>query len=76
MKLPKINCAICKRHVDKVTIYEDFATNEIVITVKCHGDNEEMRIAPFKLTQQQLYELANSEGVAFDKNKAIGYEIY
>lgn len=68
MKLPRIRCARCNKPVELVVVREDHDTGETSITARCHGASERMVFSAASLlhmTNKQLDELRNQEGVAF-----------
>ena len=68
MKLPRIRCARCNKPVELVVAREDHDTGETSITVRCHGASERMVFPAgslLRMTDKQLAELRNQEGVAF-----------
>lgn len=68
MKLPRIRCARCNKPVDLVEVSEYHDTDETIITARCHGAIESMAFSAASLlhmTNKQLDELRNQEGVAF-----------
>lgn len=38
--LPRVHCAVCRREVDQVIGFRDELRSEMVLIVRCHGDEE------------------------------------
>lgn len=43
--IPLPHCAVCGRAVDRIYVDTDLLREECVITVRCHGATEEIRIS-------------------------------
>lgn len=58
---PVIQCAVCQKPVDEVSVHYDMLLFSQVVTVRCHGEKETTY-----LTDKQLYEAKEIRaGVAF-----------
>ena len=44
LSTPEIECAVCAKLVDEITYYDDPATMYRVVSVRCHGQVETVRI--------------------------------
>lgn len=45
LSMPEIECAVCAAPVDEIEYYDDPATLNRVISVRCHGQTETVRIS-------------------------------
>lgn len=63
--IPRIRCTKCNKIVDTVMWWEEMATKERVLLVKCHGDEDRMEFNPMLLTEAQRMEIQYGEGLAF-----------
>lgn len=43
--LPLFTCAVCGRYVDRICAHHDTLTDEIDVTVECHGQREHLRLS-------------------------------
>lgn len=71
-RLPRINCAICRKPVDKVVVRDDDCEKMRYIRVSCHGATDEMRIDLMQLTSSQIKQMNEGEGLAFATKKIEG----
>jgi hypothetical protein len=68
----KINCHLCGKHVDRITMESDPLSNDTVITAYCHGAIDEMRLSQtdvIKMGREVLQQIGNGTGVAFQTTK-------
>lgn len=67
-KLPRVDCAICKRPVEKIEASRDDATMEFRLRVWCHGETRVMVVSDFDLQDDEgalTRALESGVGVAF-----------
>jgi hypothetical protein len=67
-EIPCIECAVCKKRVEKTVTWYDKLADVRVIQVECHGARDEMRIDGvvfLSLTPEMMRQLRNGVGVAF-----------
>lgn len=66
--LPRVRCALCDKLVERVVVSYEVATMCHVISVKCHGDSESMRMEDYLLADLGVdvkRQILSQEGVAF-----------
>lgn len=66
MRLPSILCQRCGRTVDEIVSWRNEAKATVVMTVRCHGDEDSMELSHVDLADAGLVEqLRGQQGVAF-----------
>ena len=71
---PKIGCAVCGTPVQRVEVWDDLKTMDIVVRAYCHGKMDEMRLSVRdieRMTCEQLSALFSSNGKAFSNDKLL-----
>lgn len=67
MSVLNITCGVCHKLVDFVERSDDWGTRDVVLRVSCHGEWDEMRLDPSRLSLDQLRAMEQSQGVAFER---------
>lgn len=62
---PRITCAVCKKPVEAIEWWDDYARDDRAVQVYCHGATDQMRIDFRRLSSADLDALSQAEGVAF-----------
>lgn len=62
----RVKCAMCNKPVDRIEWFdEDFGHGKRVIVAHCHGERDEMRFDPVRLSLDALRQMEEGEGIAF-----------
>lgn len=64
IKLPSISCAVCKKPVDRVEVYENEMDLSLIVRAYCHGMRDEMSL-PLNTMREYGREILSQTGVAF-----------
>ncbi len=72
-RLPPIICGICNKRVDAMTMEYSDLRMATIITVRCHGDSDEMEMTSdflHAIGRDGVNEIMRKGGVAFQKSGA------
>ncbi len=67
-QLPRITCALCKKEVDRIVIWESLVDEIIVVKVWCHDDTDNMQMTRAELNsigQAGIDAMVREGGIAF-----------